>query len=158
MDERSIIATVALIVHALAAVVWVGGMFFALVVLRPATASLAAGPRLQLWVRVLGGFFRWVFAAIVLLLVSGYTIVLGVEGGFGEIGLYVNLMQAIGIVMMLLFFHVYFAPWRRFGAALARQDLGEAARQLAQVRRLVAVNLTLGLITVAIGSSGRYWG
>jgi uncharacterized membrane protein len=158
MSTQSIIATVALIVHSLAAVIWVGGMFFALVVLRPATATLAAGPRLQLWLQVLGTFFRWVFAAIVLLLASGYTIVIGVDGGFGEIGLYVNLMQAIGILMMLLFFHVYFAPWRRFCAALERQDQGEAARQLAQIRALVAVNLTLGLITVAIGSSGRYWG
>jgi uncharacterized membrane protein len=67
-------------------------------------------------------------------------------------------MQAIGIVMMLLFFHLYFAPWRRFRAALARQDQAAAAVQLGQIRTIVTINLLLGLITVAVGSSGRYWG
>ena len=30
--------------------------------------------------------------------------------------------------------------------------------QLNQIRIIVTINLILGLITVAIGSSGRYWG
>ena len=65
------IATIALILHIFSAVVWVGGMFFALFVLRPATAGLEPGPRLDLWLRVFERFFAWVFAAIVLLLASG---------------------------------------------------------------------------------------
>ncbi len=68
MDGTVAIATVALIAHVWAAVVWVGGMFFALLALRPATAPLEPGPRLDLWSRVLARFFAWVFAAIVLLL------------------------------------------------------------------------------------------
>ena len=67
-------------------------------------------------------FFRWVIAAIVLLLASGYGMIFGVYAGFRGIGLHVNLMQGIGIIMMLLFFHLYFAPWRRFRAAVERQD------------------------------------
>jgi uncharacterized membrane protein len=152
------IATIALILHVVSAVVWVGGMFFALIVLRPATAALDPGPRLALWLRVFERFFAWVFAAIVLLLASGYAMILGVYAGFSGIGLHVHIMQAIGIVMMLLFFHLYFAPWRRFRAALARQDQAAAAVQLGQIRTIVTINLLLGLITVAVGSSGRYWG
>ena len=151
-------AVPALILHVLSAVLWVGGMFFALLVLRPATAALDAGPRLQLWARVLDRFFRWVIAAIVVLLASGYWMVFAVYGGFARLPLYVNLMQGIGIVMMLAFFHVFFAPWRRFRAAVARQDFPAAAGQLNQIRIIVAVNLLLGLVTVAVGSSGRYWG
>ena len=60
--------------------------------------------------------------------------------------------------MMLLFFHLYFAPWRRFRAAVARRDQALAAAQLGQIRTIVVVNLLLGLLTVAVGSSGRYWG
>lgn len=152
------VAAIALIVHALAAVVWVGGMFFAHQALRPAAAVLEPGPRLLLWSRVLARFFAWVIAAIGLLLVSGYVMVFGIFGGFGAIGLYVQLMMGIGILMMLMFFHLYFAPWRRFRAAVARQDWAEGARQLAQIRAIVTVNLVLGLFVVAIGSSGRYWG
>jgi uncharacterized membrane protein len=110
MHDTVAIATAALIAHVWAAVVWVGGMFFALVALRPATAPLEPGPRLELWSRVLERFFAWVFAAIVLLLVSGYGLIFGVFGGFAGTGLHVHIMQGIGIVMIILFLHLYFAP------------------------------------------------
>ena len=152
------IASVSLVLHTLSAVVWVGGMFFAHQTLRPAAAALEPGPRLMLWSRVLGRFFAWVFAAIVLLLVTGYAMVFSIFGGFDGVGLYINLMQAIGILMMLLFLHLYFAPWRRFRSAVARQDWAEGGRQLGQIRTIVTINLVLGVIVVAIGSSGRYWG
>lgn len=158
MAGTNAVATVALILHALSAVVWVGGMFFAHQALRPAAAALEPGPRLLLWSGTLGRFFAWVIAAIVLLLLSGYAMVFTVFGGFAKIGLHVQLMQGIGILMMLLFFHLYFAPWRRLRAAVARQDWAEGGRQLTQIRTIVTVNLVLGLIVIAIGSSGRYWG
>ena len=158
MGETSALATAALILHTLSAVVWVGGMLFAHQILRPAAAALDPGPRLLLWSRVLGRFFAWVIVAIVLLLATGYILVLGVLGGFSRVGLHVNLMQGIGILMMLLFFHLYFAPWRRFRLAVGREDWAEGGRQLGQIRTIVTINLVLGLIVVAIGSSGRYWG
>jgi len=158
VGETAAIASVSLILHALSAIVWVGGMFFAHQVLRPAAGALEPAPRLILWSRVLGRFFAWVFAAIVLLLLTGYAMVFGVYAGFGGIGLHIQLMQGIGILMMLLFLHLYFAPWRRFRTAVARQDWAEGGRQLGQIRTIVTINLVLGLIVVAIGSSGRYWG
>jgi uncharacterized membrane protein len=151
-------AAVAVMLHSVAAVVWVGGMFFALVALRPATAPLEPGARLELWSRVLARFFAWVIAAILVLLASGYAMVFAVYGGFRGIGMPINIMQGLGIVMMLVFCHLYFAPWRRFRVALARQDYPAAARQLNQIRLIVTINLVLGIITVAVGSSGRYWG
>src|SRR6201994_4842442 len=114
MAGTSAIATAALILHALSAVVWVGGMFFAHQALRPAAVVLEPGPRLLLWARTLGRFFTWVIIAIVLLLWSGFAMVFDVFGGFAGVGLYVQLMMGIGILMTLLFFHLYFAPWRRF--------------------------------------------
>jgi len=158
MAGTTAVATIVLIFHALSAVVWVGGMFFAHQVLRPAATLLEPGPRLLLWSRVLGRFFAWVIAAIVLLLVSGYTLVFVVFGGFSRVGIHIHLMQGIGILMMLLFFHLYFAPWRRFQAAVARENWAEGGRQLGQIRTIVTINLVLGLVVVAIGSSGRYWG
>jgi uncharacterized membrane protein len=130
LSDTVSLATVALTLHVWSAVVWVGGMFFALLILRPASAPLEPSIRLTLWERVFGRFFPWVFATIVLLLASGYAMVFGVFAGFHGIGLHVHVMQATGIVMMVAFFHLYFAPWRRFRAALAREDRIEAARQL----------------------------
>jgi uncharacterized membrane protein len=149
-----VLPLVASIVHVLSAVIWVGGMFFAIIVLRPASGPLDPPVRLAQWRRVFSRFFPWVFAAIALLLVSGFMLFLG---GYAT-GLHVQLMMTIGIVMMLVFFHLYFAPWKRFQAAVDAGENAAAAAQLNQIRVLVMVNLVLGLITAAIGGSGRYWG
>jgi uncharacterized membrane protein len=146
-----------LALHVLAAVVWVGGMVFAHQVLRPAAGPLEPALRLALWRRVLGRFFPWVWAAIALLLLSGYGMVFVGFGGFRGAGLHIHVMQATGILMMLLYFHLFFAPWRRFRTAVEAADWPEAGRQLDGIRRLVAINLVLGLFTVLVGATGRYW-
>lgn len=149
---------IALLFHILAAVIWVGGMFLVYVILRPAAAALDPPVRLPLFRRVLGNFFPWVWASIVALLASAYGVLLPGVGGFAHAPAYVQSMQAIGIVMMLAFFHLFFAPWRRFQAALDRSEFPAAAAQLGQIRHIVLFNLVLGLIVVVIGATGRYWG
>jgi len=149
---------IALMFHILAAVIWVGGMFFAHVMLRPAAAALEPPVRLALFRRVLGNFFPWVWGCIVALLASAYGVLLPGLGGFAHAPGYVQIMQAVGIVMMLAFFHLFFAPWRRFRAALERNDFPAAAAQLGQIRHIVLFNLVLGLIVVVVGATGRYWG
>jgi uncharacterized membrane protein len=146
-----------LALHALAAVIWVGGMFFAYVVLRPAAGPLEPPARLGLWRRVFGTFFPWVWASVLTLLVTGYAMIFWGLGGFAAAGWHVHVMQATGIVMMLLFLHLFFAPWKRFRTAVDSGTLPEAAPQLDLIRKIVAVNLALGLLTVAIAAGGRYW-
>jgi len=148
---------VGLAVHILAAVIWVGGMFFAYVALRPSAGPLEPALRLPLWHRVFGRFFPWVWASIVALVASGYVMVFLGFGGFRAVGLHVHVMQTTGIIMVLIFLHLFFAPWRRFGRAVAAGELPAAGKQLEQIRILVATNLILGLITVIVGASGRYW-
>jgi len=143
--------------HVLATVVWVGGMFFAYMVLRPSAGPIEPAVRLALWHRVFSRFFPWVWASIVLLLVSGYSMMFLYFGGFAGTGLYVYVMQGTGILMMLLFLHLFFVPWRRFGHAFEREAFPEAAKELDQIRRIVAINLVLGLLTVIVGASGRFW-
>jgi uncharacterized membrane protein len=143
--------------HVLAVVVWVGGMAFAFVVLRPSAGALESETRLQLWHGVFRRFFPWVWTSIIVLLASGYGMIFVYFGGFAGAGLYIQLMQGIGIVMMLLFLHLFFVPWHRFTHAVAGKHFGEAAKNLEQIRRIVAVNLVLGLITIVVGASGRFW-
>jgi uncharacterized membrane protein len=102
-------------------------------------------------------FFPWVWASIVILLASGYGMMILYFGGFAGARLYIQLMQGIGILMMLLFLHLYFGPWRRFSAAVAGGRFPEAAKRLSQIRLIVAVNLGLGLLTIVVGASGRFW-
>ncbi len=142
--------------HVLAAVVWVGGRFFAFMVLRASAGPLEPALRLQLWQRVFSRFFPWVWASIVVLLASGYLMLFLRFGGFRTAPLRVNVMQLIGIMMMLLFLYLFFAPWRRFAHAVRRKAFSDAAAELAQIRRIVTINLVLGLLTVIAGASGRF--
>jgi uncharacterized membrane protein len=146
-----------LAVHILAAVIWVGGMFFAYMVLRPSAGPLEPALRLSLWQRVFTKFFPWVWASLLALVASGYGMVFLFLGGFRGVGIHVHIMQGTGIVMILVFLHLFFAPWRRFQNAIAAGDLPAAGRNLETIRLLVATNLVLGLITVVVGASGRYW-
>jgi uncharacterized membrane protein len=143
--------------HALAAVAWVGGMFFAYMVLRPSAGPLEPRLRLALWQRVFSRFFPWVWASIGVLLASGYAMLFLHFGGFKGAGLHIHVMQATGILMMLLFLHLFFAPWRRFSRAVEAGQFDSAAHSLNQMRRIVAINLVLGIITIAAGASGRFW-
>ncbi len=148
----------AIALHQLAAVVWVGGMFFAYLVLRPVAASdLEPPPRLRLWLGVFDRFFPWVWLSVLLLLVSGYWLVFGLYGGFAGVGVHVHLMQLLGILMMLLFLYLFFVPYRGLGHAVRAEDWPAAGVQLGRIRRIVGINLILGLLVVAVGSSGRYW-
>ena len=148
---------IAITLHLLAAVIWVGGMFFAYMALRPVAASLLEpAQRLPLWSQTFARFFPWVWVSVILLLVTGLWMVKSVFGGFGQAGLYIHLMAGLGILMMLLFMHVFFAPYRRMKQALAGNDMPEAARRLAQIRIIIAINLTLGLIVTVVGVAGRY--
>jgi uncharacterized membrane protein len=148
---------VGLALHILAAVIWVGGMFFAYMALRPSAGPLEPVLRLPLWHRVFSRFFPWVWASILALLASGYFMVFVGFGGFHGVGLHVHVMQTTGIIMMMLFLHLFFAPWKRFRRAIAAGDLATAGKNLEQIRILVATNLILGLVTVIVGATGRYW-
>jgi uncharacterized membrane protein len=143
--------------HVLAAVLWVGGMFFAYQILRPVAAQqFEPPPRLRLWSGVFTRFFPWVWLFVALLPLTGYWLVFRVFGGMATIGLHVHIMQGLGWLMILLYMHLYFAPFRRLKEAVITENWPDAGKQLNQIRRIVGINLLLGLITIAVASAGRY--
>jgi len=148
---------IAVALHVLAAIIWVGGMFFAHQCLRPALDAFDPPVRLPIMAGALRRFFVWVWGAVAVLLLTGFGQIVAL-GGFAAWGPHVHAMIALGIVMMLLFGHLFFAPNRRLQAAVAARDWPAAGRNLMTIRRIVEINLVLGLLTAAIGASGRYWG
>jgi len=149
--------SVVLLSHLLAAIIWVGGMFFAHMALRPAAAELLQpAQRLPLLKRVLDRFFFWVWLAIAVILASGYWIFLGLWDG--QAGLYVHLMQGSGLLMVCLFLFIYLGPYKQMGKALADGDLASAGVKMALIRRIIGINLVLGLLTTAIAKLGPYIG
>ncbi len=149
---------IAIMLHVLSVVVWVGGMFFAWIVLRPAAAEQLEGPdRLRVWNHVFATFFVWVWIAVGLLLGTGYYMIFSVFGGMAAIGLYIHIMQGLGIVMMLIFGHLYFAPYKRFKRSLTSEDFQGAAVQLGVIRKTVGTNLLIGLATILVATMGKYY-
>ncbi len=147
----------AVLLHLIAVVIWVGGMFFAYMILRPVAAAQLESPvRLTLWAGVFSNFFPWVWVCIFTILATGLWMIFAVFGGMGAVGLYVHAMLGLGVLMMLIFFHVFFAPFKRLKTAVAVQDWSAGGRALSQIRVLVGINTTIGMVTIAIGGAGRY--
>jgi uncharacterized membrane protein len=143
-----------LFLHVASVVIWVGGMFFAHQCLRPvAAAQLQPAQRLPLWVGVFSRFFPWVWAAVGLILASGLAMILQV--GFRFAPLNWHLMFGSGVVMMLIFLHVWFAPFQRLKRHVAAQEWPAAAAALNQIRQMVGINILLGLLTIAIATLGK---
>ena len=144
--------------HAVFAVIWVGGMFFAYQVLRPSVPAIEPPPeRLKLWNRVFEKFFFWVWISVIVLLVTGYWQVFTDFGGFGGAGLHIHWMHGTGWVMIALFVYLFFKPYARFRAAVGEENWDAARQNLERIRVIVGTNLIIGLITVAMGSTGRLW-
>ena len=140
--------------HVLAALVWVGGMFFAWMVLRPAAVKALEGPaRLKLWVEVFQGFFRWVWVAVVLLPVSGVGMLHMHFNGFETAPRYVQVMMGLYVVMTALFIRIQALMLPELRTAVIAQDWPAGAAVLGKIRRLVGINLIVGLVLVAIATA-----
>jgi len=147
----------AISLHVLSSVIWVGGMFFAYIILRPIAAVQFEPPqRLTLWSNVFSKFFPWVWVSVVLLLGTGFWLIANKFGGMKNISVHIHIMMTMGIIMALIFMHVFFAPTRKLTRAVAEQNWGEAGKNLAQIRMLIGVNLIIGLAVVVIATGGRY--
>lgn len=149
--------SLALTVHILATIVWVGGMFFAHMALRPAVNQLLEPPqRLPLMLKVFAGFFPWVWLAVILILASGYWMMFFMFPGQKPLSQW--LMAILGTLMGIIFVLIYSLPYRRMRAALAQHELPQAGTSMAWIRRLIGVNLSLGLLTVLVAMTGKYSG
>ncbi|AYC33833.1 hypothetical protein D3880_16360 [Pseudomonas cavernae] len=140
--------------HLLAALVWVGGMFFAWMILRPAAVGvLEAPPRLKLWLEVFRRFFVWVWIAVLALPISGVGLLHLRFAGFEAAPRYVQIMMGLYIAMLALFLRVQALQLPELRRAVAAEDWPAGGAALGKIRRLVGFNLLLGLTLVAIAAA-----
>lgn len=147
---------IAIALHGLSATLWIGGMFFAYVVLRPTVVLMEPHRRLTLWAGVFKRFFPWVWLSVVVLLLSGYWLVIKAFGGFSTSPVYVHIMHALGLLMSGMFAYLYFRPYPLLRKAVASEDWQAAGAALNRVRHIVLVNLLLGVLLLVIVYAGRY--
>jgi uncharacterized membrane protein len=138
-------------VHVLCAVLWVGGMFFAYVVLRPSMSVLEPIQRIALHTQVFRRFFLVVWHAMPLILITGFAILFGFYGGLANVGWNIHLMLLLGLIMSAVFLFLVFGPYARFRRTTERN---RAAAAIETIRKLIAVNLVLGIVTIIVAFLG----
>lgn len=133
--------------HLAAGIVWMGGMALMILAIRPvAIAQLEPTQRLPLLAAVLSRFFTMVAVCVLLLLISGGVMLMGVDMRLAPKGWHA--MLGLGLLMCLIFGHIFFVPFRRMKLALMNDNLGAAGAQLAKIHPLVVLNFTLGWLAI----------
>jgi uncharacterized membrane protein len=132
--------------HLLCAVIWVGGMFFAYVVLRPSMVAIEAPQRMLLHTRVFKKFFLVIWHAMPIILITGFAM-LFLMGGMANVPWQIHAMMGLGLLMSAVFLAIFFGPYRQFRRTIDRNRM---ASSLNSIRKLIGVNLVLGLITVIV--------
>jgi len=144
-----------LFLHLAGVVVWVGGMFFAYVCLRPTAVELLEPPqRLRLWRGVFARFFTWVWWAVLLIAASG-LVMIG-QHGFGAAPPGWHLMMTSGLLMIGIYIYVATIPYAALVQAVEAEDWKSGGAALNRIRQLVGTNLLLGLLTIGFATLGRY--
>jgi uncharacterized membrane protein len=134
--------------HLAAAIFWMGGMAFMVLALRqPLAEQLQPPARLQLIAAVLSRFFAVVGISIVVLLATGVAMLLSAPAGAAPTGWHA--MAALGVVMVLIFGHIFFSPYRRLKRAIAAADWPEGGKRAGQITLLAKINLGLGWLAIA---------
>jgi len=142
------------VLHVFSAVVWVGGMFFAWMILRPAVIAALEGPaRLRLWLQVFPRFFVWVWCAVILLPVTGIGMININFNGFQTAPRYVQVMIGLYVVMVALFLRISTLNLPQLRKAVDAEEWAQGAAALGGIRRLVGVNLLVGVAVVAIAAA-----
>ncbi len=136
-------------VHVLGAVLWVGGMFFAYVVLRPGLQVLDPSQRMSLHAQVFKRFFLVVWHAMPLLILTGFIMLFGFYGGMAHVDWNIHVMLLLGLIMGAVFVAIVFGPYRTFTRSTDGAAMAAAADN---IRKMIGLNLVLGLITVIVAA------
>jgi uncharacterized membrane protein len=72
----------------------------------------------------------------------------------GHVQLYVHIMLLLGLVMTAVYCYVYFACYVPLTLHVSKESWKEAGEILGKIRKLVGLNLSLGLVTVSIAIIG----
>jgi uncharacterized membrane protein len=144
-----------LTLHLCAAVLWVGGMAFAVMVLRPSLAPLEPAQRLIVMEGVLTRFLPLVGAAIAVLVGSGVGL-LWPYGGLAGVPAAVHAMIGLGVVMIVIYAYILAALQPRLRARVRSGEWPLAGAAAERIRRLIVVNLVLGVLALVAAAAARF--
>ena len=142
---------VVLALHIAAMAVWTGGLAYAVFVIRPSLGLLDPTPRMNVQLQTLRRFFRLVWHVMPIVILAGWAMIVGKEGGFAHAPWFVNTMQALGLLMAAVFAWVFFGPYRRL-----RRAIRPSQAMVDNVRGLLVTDLALGGATIVVALLGHF--
>ena len=144
------------LIHLVAAILWMGGMAFMLMALRPAAIALLQPPeRLMLMGAVWKRFFPVVLVSAIALFATGanlYTTLFRAvkeATGQGYVPLEWNPMLILGLLMMVIFAYLYGVTYPKFKRSMAALDWPMAGKAAAHVHTMMVTNFILGWLAIA---------
>ncbi|MGH8552467.1 MAG: hypothetical protein ACRERS_04160 [Methylococcales bacterium] len=87
---------------------------------------------------------------------TGFWMIFGYYGGMKYAGLHIHIMNGIAWIMIALFIYLNLGPIKGLRISVAASDWPGGAEHLAKIRRIVAINLSLGLTIVVVAGAGRH--
>ncbi|ACI53048.1 putative integral membrane protein [Gluconacetobacter diazotrophicus PA1 5] len=147
--SHSILWSLVLAIHLIGMTAWVGGMVYAVFIVRPSLGLLDATQRASVHLQTLTRFFRIVWHTMPTVLVTGWLMILH-EGGFAAVSWQVNAMQVLGLAMAALFARIYFGPFQKVRRAIRPQPA-----TFDSIRSLVMINIGMGFLTILAAAMAR---
>ncbi|CAI3789312.1 hypothetical protein AHFPHNDE_03007 [Pseudomonas sp. MM227] len=143
--------------HGLAVLMWLGGMLATWTILRPAGLAVPSRvQRLQRLVDIFPRLFGGVWAAVLILPISGVALLRLRFTGFETAPRDVQIMMGLYVVMVALFLRMQGLQLPALRKAVAAQAWADGAIAVKQLRRLAVGGLLLGLATVVLGMARQF--
>jgi uncharacterized membrane protein len=124
-----------LFLHLFFATLWVGGMAYTLLFLRPSLKSLPEGPKQSLVQNLYGRFFLGVWLSILALFITGFGLWHGYRKDFSSNFLF-HLKLLLFALMVLNFAYIYFFHYRK--------------GKLSAIPSLIAINFVFAILIYLI--------
>ena len=139
-----------LAVYSLGLAMLVGGSACMLLVLRPSLNLLDQTQRTSVNLQTLKRFFRLVWCAMPLVLLTGLSMEAFRAGGFVHADWHVQTVQGLAILMAITFLWAFYGPFQR-----ARRAIRPQPKTFESIRSLVGTGLAIGTAIVVVASLGH---
>ncbi|QEO18081.1 hypothetical protein [Acetobacter vaccinii] len=146
---HSILWSLVLALHLVCVTLLIGGIAYALLILRPSLSLLDATQRNSIHLQTLSRFFRGLTHGLPTLLISGWLLIIH-EGGFANAPWTTNVMQALGIIIVLLFVRLHQGPYQK-----ARRSIRPQASLFDSIRSQMLIILALGVLAILCACLGH---
>jgi uncharacterized membrane protein len=73
-----------------------------------------------------------------------------------SIGFWLGFMTVVGVLMSAIFVFIYAIPYNQIAVALQEDDKPKLMEAVSLIRKLIMINLSLGMLVTVVATVGKY--